>query len=104
MGTIFKLLERDNFGGRVMMTSNAQNSDEDSDSGVSSHHDQFEVENISTSNIHTERESENLEDFSKATRKQTLHEPAQLSVIADSEEVEVLFIDKGNMALYPEDI
>lgn len=25
-------------------------------------------------------------------------------MIADSDEVEVLFIDKGNMALYPEDI
>lgn len=32
------------------------------------------------------------------------HEPSQLSVIADSSEVEILLIDKNNMHLFPEDV
>ena len=41
----------------------------------------------------------------KKTKKQfVMHEPSQLSVIADSAEVEVLLIDKANMHLFPEDV
>ena len=32
------------------------------------------------------------------------YEPAQLSVLADSAEVEIYLIDKSNMHLYPEDV
>ena len=56
MGTIFRLLERDNFGGRVMMTSNVQNSDNDSESEHASSQHEIEIENESGSDIHTDYE------------------------------------------------
>lgn len=56
MGTIFTLLERDNFGGRVMMTSNVQNSDNDSESEHGSSQHEIEIENESGSDIHTDYE------------------------------------------------
>ena len=40
----------------------------------------------------------------KAKKQFVMHEPSQLSVIADSAEVEVLLIDKANMHLFPEDV
>ena len=33
-----------------------------------------------------------------------MHEPSQLSVIADSAEVEILMIEKAHMHLFPEDV
>jgi hypothetical protein len=46
-----------------------------------------------------------VEHPKKKTKKQfVMHEPSQLSVIADSAEVEVLLIDKANMHLFPEDV
>jgi len=66
---------------------------------------QVPVEDLAKDPLADEKKVAITEHPKKKTKKQfVMHEPSQLSVIADSAEVEVLLIDKANMHLFPEDV
>ena len=66
---------------------------------------QAPVDDLAKDPLADEKKVAITEHPKKKTKKQVvMHEPSQLSVIADSAEVEVLLIDKANMHLFPEDV
>ena len=92
MMIFFQLLENDVFGGRVMVTKTHQQKDIEPESEES-----VILSSDGSSCCHKCDEDKTVTEY-------VAHEPSQLSVIADSSEVEVLLIDKNNMHLFPEDV